>query len=145
MIRPFQSVLDTLDKLERDDPRLAFQAARLVGLFRRLWESCVTKHVDVQGLENTNAALRAENVQLSQEEGRLKKREEEQATRLASFHEGMEHAREQMLEALKNWNMYVSSDVRLASQEISANELCSGARHWLMRVPYCIHNTVYDF
>ncbi|KAI2787060.1 hypothetical protein POX_f07415 [Penicillium oxalicum] len=121
MTRPFQSVLNTLDKLEREDPKLASQAARLVGLFRRLWESCVTKHVDAQALEDTNQALRADNVQLRQEEGRLKKREEDQTTRLASFHEGMEHAREQMLEALKNWNMYVSDDVTLPSQEMTAN------------------------
>jgi hypothetical protein len=33
-------VLETLADLDRDDPKLAFQAARPVGLFRRLWASC---------------------------------------------------------------------------------------------------------
>jgi hypothetical protein len=114
-------VLDTLDKLERDDPKLAFQAARLVGLFRRLWESCVSKHVDTQGLEDTTQALRADNAQLRQEGHRLKKREEDQVGRLASFQEGMEHARDQMLNALRNWNMYISDDVKTASQELPMN------------------------
>ncbi|KAJ5651588.1 uncharacterized protein N7484_005311 [Penicillium longicatenatum] len=36
---PFQTVLETLADLERDDPKLAFQASRLVGIYRRLWES----------------------------------------------------------------------------------------------------------
>jgi hypothetical protein len=115
-------VLDTLDKLERDDPKLAFQAARLVGLFRRLWESYVSKHIDTQGLEDTTQVLRANNAQLRQEEHRLKKREVDQVGRLASFQEGMEHARDQMLDALRNWNMYVSDDVKISSQEVPMNE-----------------------
>ncbi|KAJ6103828.1 hypothetical protein N7486_004050 [Penicillium sp. IBT 16267x] len=33
---PFQTVLEALADLERDDPKLAFQASRLVGIYRRL-------------------------------------------------------------------------------------------------------------
>jgi hypothetical protein len=43
--------LKVLADLERDDPKFAFPAARLVGLYRRLWESCVPKHIDGEKLE----------------------------------------------------------------------------------------------
>ncbi|CAG8103348.1 unnamed protein product [Penicillium salamii] len=43
---PFQRILQVLADLERDDPKFAFPAARLVGLYRRLWGSCVSKHID---------------------------------------------------------------------------------------------------
>ncbi|KAK9847465.1 hypothetical protein MYU51_018703 [Penicillium brevicompactum] len=41
---PFQPILKVLAVLERDDPQFTFPAARLVGLYRRLWESCASKH-----------------------------------------------------------------------------------------------------
>lgn len=128
--RPFQLVLDTLDKLEHNDPKLAFQAARLVGLFRRLWESCVTKHIDAQALENTNQAFRVDNMKLRQEEAHLEKREEDQATRLAYFQESMDHAREQISDALGKWNMYVLDDANIASQGTSANKWFADMNLW---------------
>ncbi|KAI1828917.1 hypothetical protein DTO027I6_10168 [Penicillium roqueforti] len=48
---PFQPILKVLADLKRDDPKVAFLATRLVGLHRRLWESCVSKHFDGQKLE----------------------------------------------------------------------------------------------
>ncbi|CAG8021927.1 unnamed protein product [Penicillium nalgiovense] len=45
-IDPFQPILKVLADLERDDPKFAFPASRLVGLYRCLWESCVSKHID---------------------------------------------------------------------------------------------------
>ncbi|CAG8092542.1 unnamed protein product [Penicillium salamii] len=41
---PFQPILKVLADLESDDPKFGFPAARLVGLYRRLWETCVSKH-----------------------------------------------------------------------------------------------------
>ena len=46
---PFQPILQVLADLERDDPKFAFPAARLVGLSRRLWESRVSKHITNEG------------------------------------------------------------------------------------------------
>ncbi|CRL30512.1 unnamed protein product [Penicillium camemberti] len=40
---PFQPILKVRVDLERDDPKFAFPAARLVGLYRCLWESYVSK------------------------------------------------------------------------------------------------------
>ncbi|KAJ5701410.1 hypothetical protein N7488_008958 [Penicillium malachiteum] len=45
---PLRPTLEALAELDRKDPKLAFQAARILGLYRRLWESCVSKHVDCQ-------------------------------------------------------------------------------------------------
>jgi hypothetical protein len=37
----FQLISEKLADLERDDPKLAFQAARPAGLYRRIWASFV--------------------------------------------------------------------------------------------------------
>jgi hypothetical protein len=54
---PFQPVLKVVADLERDDPKFAFPAARLVGLYRRLWESCVSKYIDGEKLNQSNQEL----------------------------------------------------------------------------------------
>ncbi|KAJ5037736.1 hypothetical protein NUH16_011335 [Penicillium rubens] len=64
---PFQPILKVLADLERDDPKFAFPAARLVGLYRRLWESCVSKHIDGQKLEQDNLALKEAGTHLRKE------------------------------------------------------------------------------
>ncbi|CAI7656940.1 unnamed protein product [Penicillium palitans] len=53
---------------ERDDPKFAFPAARLVGLYRRLWESCVAKHFDGQKLEQSNQNLKEAGMHLRKRE-----------------------------------------------------------------------------
>lgn len=101
---PFQHVLDTLERLEKEDPKLAFQAARLVGIYRRLWESCFFKNIDVQRLETANQELRADNAQLYYEEDQLKRRQNAQIARLLSFEQALGNVRQRLLDALKDWN-----------------------------------------
>ena len=50
--------MKVLADLERDDPKFAFPAARLDGLYRRLWESCVLKHIDDQKLKQDSLLRR---------------------------------------------------------------------------------------
>ena len=50
---PFQPLLKVLAELERDDPKFAFPAARLIGLYRRLWESCVSKHIGQKPIDHS--------------------------------------------------------------------------------------------
>lgn len=45
-VEHFQPMLETLADLDRDDPKLAFQEARHVGLYRHLWASCVPKRLE---------------------------------------------------------------------------------------------------
>ncbi|KAJ5531455.1 hypothetical protein N7527_004848 [Penicillium freii] len=73
-VEPFQPVLEILKQLEEEDTELAFQAARLVGYYRCLWESCVSKHTDGKQLEEANEKLRAGNIQLCNEGSHLKLR-----------------------------------------------------------------------
>ena len=71
-----------LADLERDDPKFAFLAARLVGLFRRLWESCVSKHIDVHELEQSNRSLKEAGTYLRKERDGLQLYHEKQLARL---------------------------------------------------------------
>jgi hypothetical protein len=54
MDQPFEPAMEALARLEREDPKLAFQAARIVGLYRRLWESCTSKHIEGSKLAEVN-------------------------------------------------------------------------------------------
>ncbi|CDM32609.1 unnamed protein product [Penicillium roqueforti FM164] len=64
---PFQPILKVLADLERDDPKFLFPAARLVGFYRRLWESCVSKHIDLQKIEQSNEILKEAGMYLRKE------------------------------------------------------------------------------
>ncbi|KAJ5642523.1 hypothetical protein N7490_006523 [Penicillium lividum] len=101
---PFEPVLETLQRLEREDPKLASQGARLLGLFRRVWESCLSKHVDIQRLEDANEALRADNAQHSGEADHLKHRQDDQLARLHAFESALEKTRQNLLGVLEDWN-----------------------------------------
>ncbi|OQD94892.1 hypothetical protein PENSOL_c023G10806 [Penicillium solitum] len=101
---PFQPVLEILKQLEEEDPKLAFQAARLVGLYRRLWESCVSKHVDSQHIEAENERLRTGNIQLCNEGNHLKHRQDEQVARLHAIDDALDEVRGKLIGVLKVWN-----------------------------------------
>jgi hypothetical protein len=103
-VEPFQPVLKILKQLEEEDPKLAFQAARLVGLYRRLWESCVSKHVDSQQIEAANEKLRTGNIQLCNEGNHLKHRQEEQVARLHAIDDALDEVRGKLIGVLKVWN-----------------------------------------
>ena len=91
-IERFQPILATLANLERDDPKLAFQAARSVGLYRRLWESCVPRHLG----EERNGP------QLPHDEQRL---------RLLPFEQALEISRERLTVVLSGWNQCSKSSL----------------------------------
>ena len=101
---PFQPVVEMLQRLDQDDPKFAAQASRLVGLYRRLWESCVSKHVDSQRLREANRQLRITNFQLLQESEYLKHRHDYQEARLAVFEHGLAKAREGIAGVLRDWD-----------------------------------------
>lgn len=103
-MEPFQPVLEILKQLEEEDPKLAFQAARLVGLYRRLWESCVSKHVDSQQIEVANEKLRNGNIQLCNEGNHLKHRQHDQVTRLHAIDDALDEVRGKLIGVLKVWS-----------------------------------------
>ncbi|CAG7965698.1 unnamed protein product [Penicillium salamii] len=101
---PFQPILQVLADLERDDAKFAFPAARLVGLYRRLWESCVSKHIDGEKLEQRNLALKEAGTHLRKERDGLQVRHDKQLSRLRFFEQALELSRERLISLLDDWN-----------------------------------------
>ncbi|CAI7673200.1 unnamed protein product [Penicillium viridicatum] len=101
---PFQPILKVLADLERDDPKLVFLAARLVGLFRRLWESCVSKHIDIHKLEQSNRSLKEAGTYLRKERDGLQLHHEKQLARLRFLKQALESSRERLISLLDDWN-----------------------------------------
>ncbi|KAK9847288.1 Polynucleotidyl transferase [Penicillium brevicompactum] len=94
---PFQPILKVLADHERDDPKYAFPAARLVGFYQRLWESCVSKHMGGEKLEQENLVLKeaGQRVFMSTVSGRTHgcQMHIQQDTSFANFHEEQQQYR----------------------------------------------------
>ncbi|KAJ6128523.1 hypothetical protein N7471_009740 [Penicillium samsonianum] len=103
-VEPFQPVLEILKQLEEEDTELAFRVARLVGYYRCVWESCVSKHTDGKQLEEENEKLRTGNIQLYNEGSHLKLRQDEQVARLHSIENALDEVRGNLIGVLKVWN-----------------------------------------
>jgi hypothetical protein len=101
---PFQPILKVLADLESDDPKFAFPAARLVGLYRRLWESCVFMHVDGQKLEHGNLALKEAGAHLRKKRDGLQVRHDKQLSRLRVFEQALGLSQERLISVLDDWN-----------------------------------------
>ncbi|CAG8022769.1 unnamed protein product [Penicillium salamii] len=101
---PFQPILKVLADLERDDPKFAFPAARLIGLYRRLWESCVSKHIDGQKLEQENLVLKEAGTHLRQKRDGLQFRHDKQLSRLHFFEQALNSSRQRLTSLLDDWN-----------------------------------------
>jgi hypothetical protein len=98
--------MEALARLEREDPKLAFQAARLVGLYRRLWELCMAKHMEGKKLAKGNDDLRETQQKLTNEKNRMQSSHDNQLARLHFFDQALESSRLRLTEILKEWNRY---------------------------------------
>ncbi|CRL25428.1 unnamed protein product [Penicillium camemberti] len=109
---PFQPVLEVLADLERDGHKFAVPAARLVGLYRRLWESRVSKHIDGEKLEQSNRSLKEDGTRLRNER-----------------HTAVESSRERLVSLFDDWNypsrpkMVELPDVAREERETACSEL----------------------
>ncbi|CAG8363816.1 unnamed protein product, partial [Penicillium salamii] len=101
---PFQPILKVLADLESDDPKFGFPAARLVGLYRRLWESCVSKHIDGQKLEQENLVLKEAGTHLRQKRDGFQLHHEKQLSRLRFFEQALDLSRERLVSVLDECN-----------------------------------------
>ncbi|CAG8022967.1 unnamed protein product [Penicillium salamii] len=110
-IEQFQSTLETLADLDRDDPKLAFQAARTVGLYRRLWGSCVPKHREGEKPDENDKTSRETITKVSNERDGLQHRPDEQLSRLYSFEQALGQTQERLIGVLKDWNQCSRSDL----------------------------------
>jgi thiamine kinase-like enzyme len=104
--QPFEPAMEALARLEREDPKLAFQAARIVGLYRRLWESCTAKHIEGNKLAKANHGLRETHRKLTDEKNTMQSCHEDQIARLQFFDQALESSRLRLTDILKEWNRY---------------------------------------
>jgi hypothetical protein len=104
--QPFAPGTEALARLEREDPKLAFQAARLVGLYRRLWGSCMAKQMEGKKLAQANDGLRETHQKLLDEKNRMKSSHDDQLARLHFLDRALESSRLRLTEILKEWNRY---------------------------------------
>jgi hypothetical protein len=98
--------MEALARLESEDPKLAFQAAKIVGLYRRLWESCMAKHMEGKKLVHANDGLRETQQKLMDEKNEMQSSHDDQLARLHFFDQALESSRLRLSEILKEWNRY---------------------------------------
>lgn len=116
-VEPFRPVIETLRRLEQDDPKAAAQGARLVSLYRRLWESCVSKHIDSQRLEEGNQQLRTMNSQLHYEGSHLKRTHDDQLSHFHAVEQDLMNVRQDLLRMLKEWNSTSVGDLTVLPED----------------------------
>ncbi|OGE47143.1 hypothetical protein PENARI_c060G05924 [Penicillium arizonense] len=107
----FQPILATLANLERDDPKLAFQAARSVGLYRRLWASCVPRHLSGEDVDQKIQISKEARFNPSKERNGPQLPADEQRLRLLSFEQALESSRERLTVLLNGWNQCSKSSL----------------------------------
>ncbi|KAJ6004626.1 hypothetical protein N7540_012995 [Penicillium herquei] len=107
---PLRPALEALAELDRKDPKLAFQAARILGLYRRLWESCISKHVECKEQVQRNQTLEEAKRHLSKERETLQRRYNEQLSHLQFFDHALHSSRERLNEILSEWTQGSSGE-----------------------------------
>ena len=94
---------EELERLDKTDPVLAAQAARLVALYRRMWDSYILKHADSQRLEKENRRLETKNTSLEKEKRDMEGRYEEQRTLLTHFQNSFESVQDGVTRICDSW------------------------------------------
>ncbi|KAJ5775810.1 uncharacterized protein N7511_000821 [Penicillium nucicola] len=116
-VEPFRPILDVLKQIEEEDSELACRAARLVAYVRSLWDSCVSKHTDVQQLEEENEKLRTGNIQLCNDGNQLKHCQDEQVARLHAIDDALDEVRGRLIGVLKVWNERSVGDLAILPED----------------------------
>ncbi|KAJ1713249.1 hypothetical protein NYO67_4610 [Aspergillus flavus] len=99
----FRPLTRELERLDEKDPILAAQAARLVALYRRLWESYVAKNAESQRLDKENQQLKNANASLSEEKKQAECRSLEYDVLLSYYKEAHQKIEEGIIGVLENW------------------------------------------
>lgn len=99
----FRPLARELERLDEKDPILAAQAARLVALYRRLWESYVARNAESQRLDKENQQLKNANASLSEEKQQAERCSLEYDVLLSYYKEAHQKIEEGIVEVLENW------------------------------------------
>jgi hypothetical protein len=106
MDQRFEPAMEVIARLEREDPKFAFQAARVVGLYQRLWEPCTSKYIEGSKLAKANLGLRETHRHLTDERNKMPLRHDDQIARLQFFDQALESSRLRLSDILKDWDLY---------------------------------------
>ncbi|CAG7947325.1 unnamed protein product [Penicillium salamii] len=98
----FQPISEKLADLERDDPKLAYQAARPAGLYRHIWASFVPKHLDEEKVGQNSKASRGASNNRSDGKECLQLRPDEQLSRVHLFEQASKLSQEPLMGVLKD-------------------------------------------
>lgn len=82
-----------------------------MGLYRRVWASCVPKHRDGEKQDENDKTSREATTKLSNERDELQHRPDEQLSRLFSFEQALGQTQERLIVVLKDWNQSSRSDL----------------------------------
>ncbi|KAJ0380028.1 hypothetical protein COL922a_014018 [Colletotrichum nupharicola] len=99
----FRPLARELERLDEKDPILAAQAARLVALYRRLWESYVAKNADSQRLDKENQRLKNAHASLSEDKRQAEGRSLEYDVLLSYYKEAHQKIEEGIIGVLEDW------------------------------------------
>ena len=100
----FQPILEKLTNLERDDPKLGFQAARAMGLYRYTLASCVSMPFDKEKLDPYGQGSTGASVNLHNAKDGLQPCTDKQLSQFHLFERGLKLSRERLMGALEDWS-----------------------------------------
>jgi hypothetical protein len=111
-----------LERLDEKDPILAAQAARLVALYRRLWESYVARNAESQRLDKENQRLKNTNASLSEEKRQAERRVLEYDVLLSYYKEAHQKIEEGIIGVLEDWKEPLVDSADAARQKQDGSE-----------------------
>ncbi|GLA79185.1 hypothetical protein AtubIFM55763_002749, partial [Aspergillus tubingensis] len=97
----FRPLIRELQQLDDQNPVLAEQAARLVALFRRLWESYVAQHAKSSRLEKEISQMQIAHACLVDENTQLNRRRRDEEARLCHFREAIQKMRDSVIDMVE--------------------------------------------
>ncbi|KAL3251113.1 hypothetical protein ABHI18_010814 [Aspergillus niger] len=99
----FRPLMRELQQLDDQNPVLAEQAARLVALFRRLWESYVAQHAESSRLEKEISQMQIAHACLVDENTQLNRRCQNEEARLCHFRAAIQKLRKGVIDVFEKW------------------------------------------
>ncbi|CEL11767.1 hypothetical protein ASPCAL14864 [Aspergillus calidoustus] len=118
----FRPLARELERLDEKDPILAAQAARLVALYRRLWESYVAKNADSQRLDKENQRLKNANASLSEEKRQAESHYLEYDVLLSYYKEAHQKIEEGIIGVLEDWKEPLNDSADAGKQKQDGSE-----------------------
>ncbi|GKZ98423.1 hypothetical protein AnigIFM59636_003020 [Aspergillus niger] len=110
-VRP---LIRELQQLDDQNPVLAEQAARLVALFRRLWESYVAQNAKSSRLEKEISQMQIAHACLVDENTQLNRRCRDEEARLCHFRAAIQKLQKGVIDVVEKWENFQMTEAPAA-------------------------------